>query len=148
MQPQCKGSYLPAARCRPEQTVLKATLPPSVVKRGAPIECEFCEAGLSRQLGGRSERQRTEVAAKQVCAREAEDRPRGQKNRLAGNVSLFLRCVPRMDYIIGPCIGGVGGTGSGMSAITHSVVRNIPATEAAFWRAIRATLVGSMTPAS
>ena len=30
----------------------------------------------------------------------------------------------------------------------HSVVRNMPATEAAFSRATRATLVGSMTPAS
>jgi len=35
-----------------------------------------------------------------------------------------------------------------MSARAHSVVRNIPATEAAFWSATRTTLVGSITPAS
>ena len=52
-------------------------------------------------------------------------------------------------YIIPPAgIAGAAGAGSGMSTIPHSVVRNMPATEAAFSRATRATLVGSMTPAS
>ena len=55
------------------------------------------------------------------------------------------------DYIIPPMPpAGIAGAGvsSLMSVITHSVVRNIPATEAAFSRATRDTLVGSITPAS
>ena len=52
-------------------------------------------------------------------------------------------------YIIPPAgIAGAAGAGSGMSTMPHSVVRNIPATDAAFSRATRATLVGSITPAS
>ena len=51
-------------------------------------------------------------------------------------------------YIIPPSGIAGAGVGSGMSTIPHSVVRNIPATEAAFSRATRLTLVGSMTPAS
>ena len=47
-----------------------------------------------------------------------------------------------------PAAGAATGSFSGISAIAHSVVRNIPATEAAFSRATRETLVGSMTPAS
>ena len=47
-----------------------------------------------------------------------------------------------------PPIGGIAGTGlsSFLSAITHSVVNIIPAIEAAFSRATRATLAGSITP--
>ena len=59
--------------------------------------------------------------------------------------------VPSADYIMPPIPGfmaGAAGAGSGLSAITHSVVRNMPATEAAFCRATRVTLVGSMTPAA
>lgn len=59
--------------------------------------------------------------------------------------------VPSADYIMPPIPGfmaGAAGAGSGLSAMTHSVVRNIPATEAAFCRATRVTLVGSMTPAA
>jgi len=37
---------------------------------------------------------------------------------------------------------------SGSSAIMHSVVNSIPETEAAFCRAVRVTLVGSITPAA
>ena len=51
-------------------------------------------------------------------------------------------------YIIPPSGIAGAGVGSGMSTIPHSVVRNIPATDAAFSRATRLTLVGSMTPAS
>lgn len=45
---------------------------------------------------------------------------------------------------------GMAGAGfsSFLSAITHSVVRNIPAIEAAFSRATRVTLAGSITPAA
>jgi hypothetical protein len=43
---------------------------------------------------------------------------------------------------------GISGLSSFSSTIIHSVVRNIPATEAAFSRAMRATFVGSITPAS
>ena len=56
------------------------------------------------------------------------------------------------DYIIPPMPGappiGIAGSFSGLSTIRHSVVRNIPAIEAAFSRATRATFAGSMTPAS
>src|SRR5574344_30370 len=54
-------------------------------------------------------------------------------------------------YIIPPPIGGIAagaGFSSFLSAITHSVVSNIPATEAAFCKAILVTLVGSITPAA
>jgi len=34
-----------------------------------------------------------------------------------------------------------------MSVMAHSVVRRRAATEAAFWRALRVTLAGSMMPA-
>ena len=55
-------------------------------------------------------------------------------------------------YIMPPIPGappiGIAGSFSGLSTIRHSVVRNIPAIEAAFSRATRATLAGSMTPAS
>ncbi len=63
-----------------------------------------------------------------------------------GGIRRFrLKC----DYIIPPSfIAGAAGVGSGISTMPHSVVRNIPATEAAFSRATRLTLVGSMTPAS
>ena len=61
-------------------------------------------------------------------------------------------CCIMPNYYIMPPIppAGIAGAGSfsGISAMAHSVVRNIPATEAAFSRATRDTLVGSMTPAS
>ena len=59
--------------------------------------------------------------------------------------------VASADYIMPPIpgfIAGAAGAGSGLSASTHSVVRNMPATDAAFCRATRVTLVGSMTPAA
>ena len=56
------------------------------------------------------------------------------------------------NYIIPPIPGappiGIAGSFSGLSQIRHSVVRNMPAIEAAFSRATRATLAGSITPAS
>lgn len=58
------------------------------------------------------------------------------------------------DYIIGsmppipPMPGAMAGLSSGMSATMQSVVRIRPATEAAFCRAVRVTLVGSRTPIS
>ena len=59
-------------------------------------------------------------------------------------------CDSYRSYIMPPIPppAGIAGAGSGISTIAHSVVRNIPATEAAFSRATRDTLVGSMTPAS
>ncbi len=48
---------------------------------------------------------------------------------------------------IPPPIGGIGGLSSLISAITHSVVSNIPATEAAFSSATLTTFAGSITPA-
>ena len=70
-------------------------------------------------------------------------------------VAIFASCLlphHALYYYIMPPIppAGIAGAGSfsGISAMAHSVVRNIPATEAAFSRATRDTLVGSMTPAS
>ena len=69
--------------------------------------------------------------------------------KIAGILNYLSHC----DYIIPgippppPPIGGIGGVSSGISEITHSVVSNIPATEAAFSRATRTTLAGSITPA-
>lgn len=54
-------------------------------------------------------------------------------------------------YIMPPMPGlaiGISGLSSFLSQITHSVVRNMPATEAAFSRATRFTLAGSTTPAA
>ena len=53
-------------------------------------------------------------------------------------------------YIIPPIPGlpiGIAGFSSGLSTMRHSVVRNMPAIEAAFSRATRATFAGSITPA-
>ncbi len=61
----------------------------------------------------------------------------------------FSDFLSHHSYIIPPSFtAGAAGVGSGISTIPHSVVRNIPATEAAFSRATRLTFVGSMTPAS
>ena len=62
-----------------------------------------------------------------------------------------LRRSSRAVYIMPPIPGfmaGMAGCSSLMSARAHSVVRNMPATEAAFCRATRTTLVGSITPAA
>ena len=47
-----------------------------------------------------------------------------------------------MPPIPPPPIWGIAGDSEGISATTHSVVKNIPAIEAAFSSAIRATFVG------
>ena len=47
-----------------------------------------------------------------------------------------------------PGIGGPAFSSSGFSTTTASVVSSSPAIEAAFWSAMRTTLVGSITPAS
>ena len=47
---------------------------------------------------------------------------------------------------IPPGMAGAAGLSSFLSAITHSVVRNIPAIDAAFSNATRVTLAGSITP--
>ena len=52
--------------------------------------------------------------------------------------------MPPMSGAPPPCDGD---SGFGLSAITHSVVNNIAAIDAAFSNATRVTLVGSITPA-
>ena len=52
-----------------------------------------------------------------------------------------------MPPISGACPPPCGAAGAGLSAITHSVVNNIEAIEAAFSKATLDTLVGSITPA-
>ena len=54
--------------------------------------------------------------------------------------------MPPIPPIPGAGIGA--GFSSFLSAITHSVVKNIPAIDAAFSRATRVTLAGSITPAA
>ncbi len=74
-----------------------------------------------------------------------------QKSRWLKFPGHLLSICSADDYIMPPIPpAGIAGAASfsGMSTIAHSVVRNIPATEAAFSRATRATLVGSITPAS
>ena len=66
--------------------------------------------------------------------------------------SLFIKrdedyIMPPMPPIPGAPIG-ISGLSSFFSTITHSVVRNIPAIEAAFSKATRVTLAGSTTPAA
>lgn len=54
-------------------------------------------------------------------------------------------------YIMPPmpgCAIGAAAFSSGLSQMRHSVVRNMPAIDAAFSRATRSTLAGSMTPAA
>ena len=62
-----------------------------------------------------------------------------------------LICAVCKYYIIPPIPApppiGIAGFSSGLSTMRHSVVRNIPAIEAAFSRATRETLAGSITPA-
>ena len=60
-------------------------------------------------------------------------------------VNLLLYIIP---YIPPPPPGIDIGLSSFISERTHSVVRSIPAIEAAFSKATRVTLVGSITPAS
>ena len=55
--------------------------------------------------------------------------------------------IPPMPPIPGAPIG-ISGLSSFFSTITHSVVKNMPAIEAAFSRATRVTLAGSTTPAA
>jgi hypothetical protein len=56
-----------------------------------------------------------------------------------------------MNYIMPPIppppIGGIAGESSFTSATTHSVINNNAAIDAAFSKAKRVTLVGSITPA-
>lgn len=63
-------------------------------------------------------------------------------------LTAFYIYVYLLVYIMPGWAGITGAFSSGLSTIRHSVVRNIPAIEAAFSRATRATLAGSMTPAA
>ena len=71
-----------------------------------------------------------------------------------GTLPFFDSYSGEGNYIIPPIppipAAGMAGAGfsSFLSAITHSVVKNIPAIEAAFSRATRVTLAGSITPAA
>ena len=84
-------------------------------------------------------RSRTGSPNKKGPGRQASPDPKQTSNQ--SNYVMYY-------YIIPPAGAAGAGIGSGMSTIPHSVVRNIPATDAAFSRATRLTLVGSMTPAS
>lgn len=69
------------------------------------------------------------------------------------NAASWMKRYFLRDHIMPmPPMPGLGIAGAGfssfLSAMTHSVVRNMPAIEAAFSRATRVTLAGSMTPAA
>ncbi len=71
-----------------------------------------------------------------------------RKSFLILYIGIDLYIIPPIPPIPGaPPIGGAG-CSSFSSTITVSVVRNIPAIEAAFSRATRVTFAGSITPAS
>ena len=56
--------------------------------------------------------------------------------------------MPGIPPPIPGCPPGAAGASSSSSATTHSVVNNNEATEAAFCKAVRTTLAGSITPAA
>ena len=83
------------------------------------------------------------------CCKRTLRPPVSERGRKGSYFFLSCKFFRRNFYIIPPAgIAGAAGAGSGMSTIPHSVVRNMPATEAAFSSATRETLVGSITPAS
>ena len=100
--------------------------------------------------------QRYHILRKKIPYAAAIHRPQKKDGSVSGTILYLLRprclLLHHVNYYIMPPIppAGIAGAGSfsGISAMAHSVVRNIPATEAAFSRATRDTLVGSMTPAS
>lgn len=83
-----------------------------------------------------------------------EERALMKKAPLPAIATGALSLLCRGDYIMPPMPpmppAGMPGAGfsSLMSAMTHSVVRNMPAMLAAFSRATRVTLAGSITPAA
>ncbi len=75
---------------------------------------------------------------------------KSEKKRRKTCASLSFVIYTLQNYIIPPIPGapiGIWGFSSGLSTMRHSVVRNMPAMDAAFSRATRATFAGSMTPA-
>lgn len=83
--------------------------------------------------------------ARSVTAPTTNQEKSGQDTRV---LTAFYIYVYLLVYIMPGWAGITGAFSSGLSTIRHSVVRNIPAIEAAFSRATRATLAGSMTPAA
>ena len=87
-----------------------------------------------------------------LCSRILSIRP--SLIRESGSYLLYIFLSESWNYIIPPMPPipgapiGISGLSSFFSTITHSVVRNIPAIEAAFSRATRVTLAGSTTPAA
>ena len=65
---------------------------------------------------------------------------------LDGNMEYFTRIISRDNFVDFPGAGAAGGVG--ISHTRLSVVRTIAAMEAAFWSALRVTLVGSIMPLS
>ena len=101
--------------------------------------------------------QRYHILRKKIPDAAAIHRPQKKDGSVSGTILYHFYgqdaycCIMPNHYIMPPIPpAGIAGAGSfsGISAMAHSVVRNIPATEAAFSRATRDTLVGSMTPAS
>ena len=70
------------------------------------------------------------------------------KKKAAAKATAFFdyRIVDQYIPSMPPPAGAMGAGGSGMSATSDSVVRRVAATEAAFWRAVLVTLVGSRMP--
>ena len=93
--------------------------------------------------------QKIENSAIQMSCKRTLRPPVSERGRKGRNFFLTCKLFRKKNYIMPPAgMAGAAGAGSGMSTMPHSVVRNMPATEAAFSSATRATLVGSITPAS
>jgi hypothetical protein len=73
-----------------------------------------------------------------------QSRPKGRLCNLNYIIYVEFYIIPGIPPPM-PC-GGIEGWSSFSSTMTASVVRNIPATEAAFSRATRVTFAGSITP--
>ena len=121
-------------------------LPPPVGQRGVLSGLQACGMLLLRASGFQP------LSAHSAFISSTQSAKRGCAVNYRYNTASCLVYVREWrDYIMPPMPGapmGISGLSSFLSQMTHSVVRNMPATEAAFSRATRVTLAGSSTPAS
>ena len=72
-------------------------------------------------------------------------------NDYGPDIRIIIQCMIYLDQYMPPPMpppAGAAGSGAGISVTTLSVVSRVAATEAAFCKALRVTLVGSMMPLS
>ena len=83
------------------------------------------------------------------CRRKRQKKEREPNPYRSDSLPYYIIIFVKNIYIMPPIPGlpiGIAGSFSGLSQMTLSVVRNMPAMLAAFSKATRATLAGSMTP--